>query len=83
MAQLQASDSFPLTWPKGKESVFVHGVNTPVRSLYRSQVVIVRRSLDAPHSQGRYWASSDLQASPERLLLHSATRLRYRGAVRG
>lgn len=52
----------------------MHVVNTRVRSLYRSQVVIVRRSLDAPLSQVRYWASSDLQASPERLLSHIATR---------
>jgi hypothetical protein len=37
-------------------------------------VVIVRRSLNAPISQARYWASSDLEASPERLLSHIAAR---------
>src|SRR5207244_7187475 len=47
-AQLQASDYVQLKWPKGKKSVFVHVVTTRVRSLYRSQVVIVRQSLDAP-----------------------------------
>jgi hypothetical protein len=52
----------------------VHVVKTRVRSLYRSQVVMVRRSLDAPLAQARYWASSDLEASPERLLLPIATR---------
>jgi len=80
-AQLKASDYKQLRWPKGKDTVYVHVVNTRVRSLYRSQVVIVRRSLDAPLSQARYWASSDLEASPERLLLHIATRLRHRGAL--
>jgi len=73
-AQLTASDYVPLKWPRGKDSVYVHVVKTRVRSLYRSQVVIVRRSLDAPLAQARYWASSDLEASPERLLLHIATR---------
>jgi hypothetical protein len=54
--------------------VYVHVVKTRVRSLYRSQVVMVRRSLDASLAQARSWASSDLEASPERLLLHIATR---------
>ena len=34
----------------------------------------MRRSLDAPVAQARYWASSDLEASPQRLLSHIATR---------
>lgn len=71
-AQLSASDYVQLTWPKGKDTVYVHVVTIRVRSLYRCQVVIVRRSLDAPVSQARYWASSDLVASPERLLKHIA-----------
>jgi SRSO17 transposase len=73
-AQLKASDYVELKWPKGKETVYVHVLTTRVRSLYRSQVVIVRRSLDAPLSQARYWASSDLEASPAMLLSHIATR---------
>jgi hypothetical protein len=73
-AQLKASDYVQLKWPKGKKSVYVHVVTTRVRSLYRSQVVIVRQSLDAPVSQARYWASSDVEASPERLLSHIAAR---------
>ena len=73
-AQLKASDYVQLKWPKGEKSVYVHVVTTRVRSLYRSQVVIVRQSLDAPVSQARYWASSDVEASPERLLSHIAAR---------
>jgi SRSO17 transposase len=73
-AQLQASDYVQLKWPKGEEEVYVHVVSTRVRKLYSCQVVIVRQSLDAPLSQARYWASSDLEASPEILLWHIAAR---------
>jgi len=50
----------------------VHVVTTRVRKLYCCQVVIVRQSLDAPLSQARYWASSDLEADPATLLMHIA-----------
>jgi hypothetical protein len=73
-AQLRASDYVELAWPKGEKIVYVHVVTTRVRSLYRCQVVIVRQSLDDPVSQARYWASSDLEASPELLLAHIAAR---------
>ncbi len=73
-AQLSASDYVELTWPKGEKTVYVHVITTRVRSLYRCQVVIVRQSLDAPVSQARYWASSDVEASPQTLLLHIAAR---------
>jgi SRSO17 transposase len=73
-AKLCASDYIQLKWPKGDEDVYVHVVTTRVRKLYSCQVVIVRQSLDAPLSQARYWASSDLEASPEVLLVHIATR---------
>ncbi len=73
-AQLSPSDYRQLKWPKGDDSVYVHVVSTRVRKLYCCQVVIVRQSLEAPLSQARYWASSDLQASPETLLLHIAAR---------
>ncbi len=62
-AKLSASDYLQLKWPKSDEDVYVHVVTTRVRKLYSCQVVIVRQSLDAPLSQARYWASSDLQAS--------------------
>ena len=73
-AQLRASDYVELAWPKGEKTVYVHVITTRVRSLYRCQVVIVRQSLDDPVSQARYWASSDLEASPQTLLLHIAAR---------
>jgi SRSO17 transposase len=74
-ATLSASDYVLLKWPKGEEDeVYVHVVRTRVRKLYACQVVIVRESLDAPVSQARYWASSDLQASPALLLTHIAAR---------
>lgn len=49
-------------------------VTTRVRKLYQCQVMIVRQSLDAPLSQARYGASSDLQADLPTLLTHIATR---------
>jgi SRSO17 transposase len=73
-AQLCESDYVQLKWPKGNDEVYVHVVTTRVRKLYRCQVVIVRQSLDAPLSQARYWASSDLEASPAMLLSHIAAR---------
>ena len=73
-AQLSASDYIQLKWPKGDDDVYVHVVTTRVRKLYSCQVVIVRLSLDAPVSQARYWASSDLEASPQMLLAHIAAR---------
>jgi hypothetical protein len=73
-AKLSAKDYVQLKWPKGDEDVYVHVVPTRVRKLYSCQVVIVRQSLDDPVSQARYWASSDLQASPAMLLAHIAAR---------
>jgi len=73
-AQLTAKDYVQIKWPKGDDNVYVHVVTTRVRKLYSCQVVIVRQSLDDPVSQARYWASSDLQASPELLLAHIAAR---------
>ena len=73
-AKLGASDYVRLKWPKGDDEVYVHVLTTRVRKLYRCQVVIVRQSLDAPLSQARYWASSDLEASAELLLVSIATR---------
>jgi len=73
-AQLSANDYVQVKWPKGEEDMYVHVITTRVRKLYSCQVVIVRQSLDAPLSQARYWASSDLEASPEMLLAHIAAR---------
>jgi hypothetical protein len=73
-AHLSASDYRRIKWPKGDDDVYVHVVSTRVRKLYSCQVVIVRQSLEAPLSQARYWASSDLEATPEMLLAHIAAR---------
>ena len=65
-----------VTWPTqaGGRTVYVHVVQTRVRKLYRCQVVIVRDRLDAPLTQARYWASSDLTADVATLIRHIATR---------
>ena len=73
-AGLTEQDYVQMQWPRGGKTVYVHVVTTSVRKLYRCQVVIVRQSLDAPLSQARYWASSDLEASPQQLLQHIAAR---------
>ncbi len=73
-AHLSASDYRRIKWPKGDDEVYVHVVTTRVRKLYCCQVVIVRQSLEAPLSQARYWASSDLEADPATLLVHIAAR---------
>ncbi len=54
--------------------VYIHVVQTRVRSLYRCQLVIARPALDAPASALRYGASSDLDADMTTLLGHIAAR---------
>jgi SRSO17 transposase len=73
-AQLQESSYQQVKWPNSEKEVYVHVVTTRVRKLYQCQVVIVRQSLDAPLSQARSWASSDLEADLSTLLTHIATR---------
>jgi len=60
--------------PDEPRQVYVHVVQTRVRSLYRCQRVITRPTLDAPASAPRYWASSDLDADMTTLLGHIAAR---------
>lgn len=77
VAGLTATDYQLLSWPSHGDAphqVWVHRVSTRVRKLYRCQVIIVRESLEAPVSQARYWASSDLPADPATLLEHLAAR---------
>ena len=74
VAGLSETDSVQMQWPRGGKTVFVHVISTSVRKLYRCQVVIVRHSLDAPLSQARFWASSDLEADAQTLLAHLAAR---------
>jgi hypothetical protein len=71
---LQESDYQRVKWPGSEQEVYVHVVTTRVRKLYQCQVIIVRQSLDAPLSQTRSWASSDLEAALPTLLTHIATR---------
>jgi SRSO17 transposase len=75
-ASLRVEDSVQLSWPRGQqpETVYVHVISTRVRKLYCCQVIIIRRSLQEPLSQARYWASSDLEADPATLLEHIAAR---------
>jgi hypothetical protein len=75
-ARLCPEDYVQLPWPRGEESdpVYVHVVSTRVRKLYCCQVIIVRRSLQEPLKLARYWASSDLEASVERLVEHISAR---------
>lgn len=74
LASLTKQDFVQTCWPRGAKPVYVHIVTTSVRKLYRCQIVIVRHSLDAPLSQARYWASSDLEATTETLLTHISAR---------
>ncbi len=74
LANLTAQDFVQTCWPRGGKKVYVHVVTTSVRKLSRCQIVIVRQSLDAPFSQARYWASSDLEADTETLLAHISAR---------
>lgn len=64
-----------VAWPRNpKQHVWVHVVSSRVRSLYRCQLLVVRSSLEEPISKARFWASSDLSASRETLLMHVAMR---------
>lgn len=74
VASLTAQDFVQTCWPRGGKQVYVHVVTSSIRKLYRCQIVIVQHSLDAPLSQARYWASSDLEANTETLLAHISTR---------
>lgn len=76
-ASLTATDYQPTPWPRqggAPRQVWVHVVSTRVRKLYQCQVVLVRETLDAPPSQVRYWASSDLEADVATLVGHIAAR---------
>jgi hypothetical protein len=76
-AGLTDADYQLMPWPShGDElrQVWVHVVQTRGRKLYRCQVVIARDSLETPVKEARFWASSDLAATPATLLGHIAAR---------
>lgn len=72
-----ADDAYTaVTWPtrESGRTVYAHVAQTRVRTRYRGQVVIVREALDAPLSQARSWASTDLPADLPALVGHLAAR---------
>ena len=75
MASLPASAYQLCSWPRNPErKVWVHIVETHVKSLYRCKLIIIRYHLDDPIEYARYFATSDLCASAERCLEHISAR---------
>jgi len=72
-AQLSKDDFQPMTYPSqgDKHAVYVHVVSSRIKKLYRCQVVFIRERMDG---KTKYWASSDLDADVDALLVHIATR---------
>ena len=65
-------NDFVLTpWPRGERQVYVHIVDTRIKKLYRCQLICIREKLDG---KTKFWASSDLAADPQTLLVHIAQR---------
>ena len=70
-----ASAYMRCSWPRNPErQVWVHVVTTSVKRLYRAQVIVIREHLDDPTDSARVWASSDLKADVQQLLVHVASR---------
>lgn len=62
-------------WPRNPErKVWVHVIDTRVKSLYRCQLIVVRHSLSDPISAARFWASNDLVSDAQGLLGHISAR---------
>jgi hypothetical protein len=57
-----------------EEKVWVHVVDTRVKKLYRCKIVVIRKNLDDPLSETRFWASSDLAADVQTLMKHVSMR---------
>jgi Transposase DDE domain len=51
-----------------KEKVYVHVVDTRVRKLYRSNIIIIRKKLTDPLSTARFWVTSDVDADAQTCL---------------
>jgi len=76
-AGLTDTDYRLVAWPSQDaepRQVWVHVVTTRVRKLYRCQVILVKESVDAPPTQVRFFASSDLHADTTTLVGHLAAR---------
>src|SRR5260370_3843707 len=74
-ASLPESAYKQLSLPRNpRHKVWVHVVDTHIKTLYRCKLLIMRESLDDPISDARYWASSDIQADTQLLLEHISAR---------
>jgi hypothetical protein len=76
-AGLPDADYQPVPWPSQEaepRQVWVHVVQPRVKKLYRCQVILVKETVDAPVTQVRYFASSDLTAEVTTLVGHLAAR---------
>ncbi len=63
------------SWPRNPErQVWVHIVDTHVKSLYRCKLIIIRHSLSDPIEYARYFATSDLDADAQKCLKHISAR---------
>jgi len=75
VASLETSAYQLCSWPRNPErQVWVHIVDTHVKSLYRCKLIIIRHKLDDPIEYARYFATSDLDADARRCLEHISTR---------
>ncbi len=74
-AHLTRTDYTAVARPGGAGTlIYVHLLPTRVRKLGRCRVAILRQSLDAPLTEARYWATSDLTGSAAAVLGHIAAR---------
>lgn len=66
-ATLEAGDYQEATWPsqQGGHTVYVHVVQTWVRKLGPTLLLITRLSLDEPLDQARYWGSTQMAADAQ------------------
>jgi hypothetical protein len=75
VASLEASAYQLCSWPRNpRRKVWVHIVDTHVKSLYRCKLIIIRYNLDDPIKYARYFATSDLDAHAQRCLEHISAR---------
>jgi len=75
VASLPGSAYQLCNWPRNHQrKVWVHIVDTHVKSLYRCKLIIIRHNLDDPIEYARYFATSDLDADARRCLKHISAR---------
>jgi hypothetical protein len=75
VASLEASAYQLCSWPRNPErQVWVHIVDTHVKSLYRCKLIIIRYNLNDPIKYARYFATNDLDADAQKCLEHISAR---------